>query len=93
MMKAYARSVALSTLSAMAEVWPSRRRLADEEASGPPDRDSLCEVGLYITFVHYMLLGLLDTCFSDLGWVLLLLFFDLGFFKMHRNSLSPWREH
>lgn len=72
-MKACARSMALSPSSVTAEVWPSRRGLADEEASGPPDRDSLFEVGLYITFVHYMF-GSLDNCFSDLGWVLLLLF-------------------
>ena len=44
--------------SVMAKVWPHRRGLADEEANGPPDGDSLCEVSLYITFVDYILLGL-----------------------------------
>lgn len=60
-MKGCARSVAPRASSVMAQVWPHRRGLADEEANGPPDwggGDNLCEVSPHMTFVDYILLAL-----------------------------------
>lgn len=40
-MKVCAGSLAPSTSSVTAKFWPRRRGLADKEANGPPDRDSI----------------------------------------------------